>query len=68
MKRNIVIGSPDVVTSIRLSAVQHARLKKLAASQHRSLTQQMRVIVDAALDAAACPEGVEPVLPREGTT
>jgi hypothetical protein len=36
---------PEIVTSIRLSRDEHAFLKKLAASQQRTITGQIRFMV-----------------------
>lgn len=39
----------EIVTSIRLSRETHARLAALAASQHRSVSGQIRFILDEVL-------------------
>ncbi len=36
---------PEIVTSIRLSADEHAFLKALAETQHRSISGQIRFMV-----------------------
>lgn len=40
---------PEVVTSIRLTRAQHDALRLLAASQHRSISQQVRFLVENAV-------------------
>jgi hypothetical protein len=47
---------PEIVTSIRLSHEEHAFLKKLAASQQRTITGQIRFMVAQLRDQPAPDE------------
>jgi hypothetical protein len=42
----------EIVTSVRLSASEHAALKRLAASEHRSLSGQIRLLIERAVAEA----------------
>ena len=42
---------PVVVTSMRLSVRLHDRLKDLAVSEHRTVSQQVRHLIEAAVTA-----------------
>lgn len=44
-------SSTEIVTSIRLSHDEHEALKALAASQHRSLSGQLRALIEQAVAA-----------------
>jgi predicted DNA-binding protein len=47
-KRNTV---PDIVTSIRLTPEQHDRLREIAASKHRSMAGELRMVIEAHIAA-----------------
>lgn len=47
-KRNIV---PEIVTSIRLTHEQHDRLREIAASKHRSMAGELRMVIEAHIAA-----------------
>lgn len=52
---------PDgmVITSISISEEQHKALKAWADREHRTLSQQMRVVIDQALETLG-PQPAEP--------
>jgi len=45
--------APEIVTSIRVTRSQHEALKALAAQERRSVSQQIRVGLDAMLEREA---------------
>jgi predicted transcriptional regulator len=46
----------DVVTSVRLPSVLHAKVKSLAERQHRTFNQQVRLALSEHVDANPEPE------------
>jgi predicted DNA-binding protein len=50
--RNTSSRADPIVTSLRLDRETHARLVDYAQSQHRTLSQQLRKIIDELLAAA----------------
>lgn len=44
--RKSTSSTAEVVTSLRLTADQHRRLKALAARERRSVSQQLRFVID----------------------
>jgi predicted DNA-binding protein len=47
-KRNT---ATEIVTSIRLSPEQHDRLREIAASKHRSMAGELRMVIEAHIEA-----------------
>jgi predicted DNA-binding protein len=45
-KRNIA-NEPNIPLSLRISKQQHEALRDLASRQHRTVSQEMRVAIDA---------------------
>lgn len=41
----------EIITSVRLPVEQHDALRKLAESQHRTFSQQLRLLIDQATDS-----------------
>lgn len=50
-KRGADANDPEVVISLRLTRWQHDGLRELAAREHRSVSQQMRFLIEAAVTA-----------------
>lgn len=49
--KNNIVDEHDAVISIRLTREQHERLKALAAREQRTMSQQVRHLVDVAITA-----------------
>lgn len=47
--------SGEVVASVRLSRAQHARLREIAEGEHRTISQQLRLLIDRHLDELDVP-------------